>query len=230
MSLEPISIPEVLKDNGRTILKVGGSINDIYADTFLKKDSQGYVEVKDGVYSMEKTDPVYLGKTTPDFNLGWNNSISYKGFTLGFLINGRFGGVVTSSTEAILDRFGVSKASGEARKQGGFMIPNQGLVDAETYYKMVGTGDYNTSGYYVYSATNIRLQELSLSYTFPDKWFGNVLKGLTLSVVGNNLWMIYCKAPFDPELTPSVGTYGQGNDYFMQPSTRSYAFSIKFKF
>ncbi len=230
MSLEPINIPEVLKDGGRVILKEGGSINDIYADTFLKKDSQGYVEVKDGVYSLEKTDPVYLGKTTPDFTLGWNNSISYKGFTLGFLLNGRFGGVVTSSTEAILDRFGVSKASAQARQDGGFMLPDQGRVDAEGYYKKVGTGDWHTSGYYAYSATNIRLQELSLGYTFPSKWFKDVLKDLTLTFVANNPWMIYCKAPFDPELTPSVGTYGQGNDYFMQPSVRSYAVSLKFRF
>ncbi len=41
--------------------------------------------------------------------------------------------------------------------------------------------------------------------------------------------MLYCKAPFDPELTPSTSTYGQGNDYFMQPSVRSFGFGIKFK-
>lgn len=231
MSLEPINIPEVLKDNGRVILKEGGSINDIYANTFFKKDSQGFVEMGgDGAFTMEAGEPVFLGKTTPDFTLGWNNAFSYKGFNLSFLINGRFGGVVTSSTEAILDRFGVSKASGDARDAGGVMLPGQGMVPAETYYKMVGTGDYQTSGYYVYSATNIRLQEVTFGYTFPDKWFNNVLKGLTLTFIANNPWMIYCKAPYDPELTPSTGTYGQGNDYFMQPSVRSYAVSVKFKF
>lgn len=230
MSLEPINIPEVRKDNGRTLLKVGGSIHDIYADRFFKKDSQGFVEIKeDGSYGMENVEPVFLGKTTPDFNMGWNNSFSYKGFGLSFLINGRFGGVVTSSTEALLDRFGVSKASGEARDLGGALLPGQGRVDAETYYKMIGTGEYSTSGYYVYSATNIRLQELTLSYTFPNSWFKNVLKDVTLSFTANNPWMIYCKAPFDPELTPSVGTYGQGNDYFMQPSVRSFGFGIKLK-
>lgn len=99
MSPEPINVPEVRKDNGRVILKVGGSINDIYANTFLKKDSQGYVEIKqDGSYGLEQGEPVFLGKTSPDFNLGWSNSLSYKGFGLSFLINGRFGGVVTSST------------------------------------------------------------------------------------------------------------------------------------
>ena len=231
MSLEPINIPEVLKDNGRTILREGGSINDIYATTFLKKDSQGFVEIgSDGTFAVEAGEPVYLGKTTPDFTLGWNNVFAYKGFNLSFLLNGRFGGVVTSSTEAIMDRFGVSKASGDARQAGGVMLAGQGLVDAQTYYKMIGTGNYQTSGYYVYSATNIRLQQLTFGYTFPNKWFRNVLKDLTLTFIANNPWMIYCEAPFDPELTPSTGTYGQGNDYFMQPSVRSYAFSIKFKF
>lgn len=230
MSLEPINIPEVRKDNGRIILKEGGSINDIYADTFFKKDSQGFVEMKDGKYSLEKGDPVYLGKTTPDCTLGWNTSLSWKGINFSMLFNSRFGGIVTSSTQAILDRFGVSKESATARDNGGFMLPGQGLVPAEGYYKMVGTGDFNTSGYYTYSATNIRLQEVTLGYTFPNKWFKDVLKDLTLTFIASNPLMIYCKAPYDPELTPSIGTYGQGNDYFMQPSVRSYAFSLKFKF
>ena len=109
------------------------------------------------------------------------------------------------------------------------MLPGQGRVDAQSYYQLIGTGDYTTSGYYVYSATNIRLQELTLSYRFPDLWFKNVLKDVTLSFIANNPWMLYSKAPHDPELTPSVGTYGQGNDYFMQPSVRSFGFGIKFK-
>lgn len=226
----PINIPQVLKDNGRTILKEGGSIHDIYATRFFKKDSQGYVSVSsDGKYEMEDGDPVYLGKTAPDFNMGWNNTISYKGFGLGFLINGRFGGVVTSSTEAILDRFGVSQRTAEARDLGGALFPGQARVDAKTYYQMIGTGNYQTSGYYTYSATNVRLQELTFSYTMPNKWFGNVLRDVTLSFIANNPWMLYCKAPFDPELTPSTSTYGQGNDYFMQPSVRSFGFGVKFK-
>lgn len=227
---EPINIPQVSKDGGRVILKEGGSIHDIYANTFFKKDHQGFVEVgADGTYGLERGEPVYLGKVAPDFNLGWNNSFSYNGFGLSFLINGRFGGVVTSSTEAILDRFGVSKRSAEARDLGGALLPGQGRVDAKTYYQMIGTGNYETSGYYVYSATNIRLQELSLSYTMPNKWFRNVLKDVTVSFIANNPWMLYCEAPFDPELTPSTATYGQGNDYFMQPSVRSFGFGIKFK-
>lgn len=229
---EPINIPEVRKEKGRVILKKGGSINDIYANTFFKKDSQGYVEVTgSGSYGLETGgEPVFLGRTTPDFNLGWSNSFSYKGVSLGFLITGSFGGVVTSSTEALLDRFGVSKRSAEARDAGGALLGAQGRVDAKTYYRLIGTGEWGTSGYYLYSATNIRLAELTLSYKMPDKWFGNVLKDVTLSFIANNPWMLYCKAPFDPALTPSTSTYGQGNDYFMQPSVRGFGFGVKVKF
>lgn len=227
----PLNVPEVGKDNGRVILKVGGSINDIYSRKVFVKDSQGFVNVSpSGGIGITTVDPIYLGKTTPDFTMGWNNSFTYKNFGLSFLFNARFGGVVTSSTQALLDRFGVSQASADARDAGGVMIPNQGLYDAKKYYALIATGENDLAGFYTYSATNIRLQELTLSYKFNSRWFKNVVKDLTLSFVATNPWMIYCKAPFDPELTASTGTYGQGNDYFMQPSLKSYGFSIKFKF
>ena len=231
LSPKPINIPEVSKDNGRVLLKVGGSINDIYARKVLAKDNQGFVNVSpSGGMNLETVEPIYLGKTTPDFTMGWNSNFTYKNFGLSFLINARVGGIVTSSTQALLDRFGVSKASADARDAGGVMIPNQGLYDAKKYYTLVATGENDLAGYYTYSATNVRLQELTLSYKFNSRLFNNVIKDLTLSFVATNPWMIYCKAPFDPELTASTGTYGQGNDYFMQPSLKSYGFSVKFKF
>ena len=231
LSPKPINIPEVSKDNGRVLLKVGGTINDIYARKVLAKDNQGFVNVSpSGGMSLETVEPIYLGKTTPDFTMGWNNTFTYKNFGLSFLVNARFGGVVTSSTQALLDRFGVSKASADARDAGGVMLPHQGLYDAKKYYTLVATGENDLAGYYTYSATNIRIQEFTLSYKFNSRWFNNIVKDLTLSFVATNPWMIYCKAPFDPELTASTGTYGQGNDYFMQPSLRSYGFNIKFKF
>lgn len=113
------------------------------------------------------------------------------------------------------------------------MLNNQGndaRYDAKKYYQLIGSGDTSLSGYYTYSATNVRLQELSLSYSFPNKWFKNVVKDLTLSFIASNLWMIYNKAPYDPELTSSTGTFDQGNDYFMQPSLRSLGFGVKLKF
>ena len=67
-------------------------------------------------------------------------------------------------------------------------------------------------GEYVYSASNVRLQELSLGYYLPNKWFNDIAK-VHVAFIGRNLWMIYNKAPFDPEITGSTGTCYQGYDY-----------------
>ena len=157
---------------------------------------------------------------------GFRNDFSYKGINLSLLFSARFGGIVVSPTQGFLDGLGVSKASADARDAGGVPI-NNGRIDAQHYYETVGLGQLLS--HYTYSATNVRLQETSIGYTFPKKWMGDRVK-LTASLVGRNLWMIYCKAPFDPELTASTGSYLQGIDYFMQPSLRSLGFNVQLKF
>ena len=63
----------------------------------------------------------------------------------------------------------------------------------------------------------------------PKKLLGDKVR-LTLGLTARNLLMIYNKAPFDPELTASTGTYYQGFDYFMLPSLRNLGFSVKLQF
>ena len=54
---------------------------------------------------------------------------------------------------------------------------------------------------------------------------------MTVGLTGKNLWMIYCKAPFDPESTSSItSNFYQGVDYFQQPSLRSLGFNVKLSF
>ena len=82
----------------------------------------------------------------------------------------------------------------------------------------------------MYDATNIRLQEVSLEYTISKKKLRNIAD-VTLGLIGNNLAMIYCKAPFDPEqVASSTSTFYTGVDYFMQPSLRNMGFSVKVQF
>ena len=83
-------------------------------------------------------------------------------------------------------------------------------VDAQNWYTVVGA-DSGITQYYTYSATNLRLQEASISYTIPRAKLKNVMD-ITLSLVGRSLWMIYSKAPFDPEAVASTGNYYQGID------------------
>lgn len=209
------------------ILKKGGTMGDVYTTTDFQRDADGNIAVNDGKVVQRTLDnPLYRGSVLPKGNLGFSNEFRYKGLNLGFLISARFGGIVMSQTQAIMDAYGVSKRSAEVRGNGGVAV-NRGLISAENYYTIVG-GESPIWSEYIYSATNARLQEAHLSYTFPKKWLGDV--SLTVGLVAHNLLMIYNKAPFDPESVASTGTYYQGFDYFMQPSLRSWGFNVNLQF
>ena len=209
---------------GRFRLREGGELGDVYASERIKRDANGYVEYTPGQSLVtEPTEPYKLGSVNAKWNLGWKHGVSFKGFDLNFLFTARLGGIVISKTQAALDKFGVSQASADARNAGGVQL-GQGLTIApQQYYDAV----YNLDSYYVYSATNVRLQELSLSYSLPKSILGKTFKNVGVSLYATNLWMIYNKAPYDPELTGSTGTFGQGYDYFMLPSQRTIGASIK---
>ncbi|WP_316839367.1 SusC/RagA family TonB-linked outer membrane protein [Pedobacter gandavensis] len=215
------NLTELLVDG--TLIREGGQVGDIYTRSFLKTDQNGKIFIDpDGNFSQVNGDYVKLGSVNPDYTLGWRHGFSHKNFNLGFMFFARVGGIVLSQTQGLLDQYGVSQRSAVDRDRGGIPI-NGGLYpDIENYYRTVAKLEaYNT-----YSATNVRLQEVSLSYSFPRKIFRDKM-GLSLSLTGNNLWMIYNKAPFDPQLTGSTGTFGQGVDYFMMPSLRSLGFGVK---
>ena len=209
---------------GRFRLREGGELGDVYASERIKRDANGYIEYTAGQSLVtEPTEPYKLGSVNAKWNLGWKHGVSFKGFDLNVLFTARLGGIVISKTQAALDKFGVSQASADARDAGGVNI-GQGLTIApQQYYDAV----YNLDSYYVYSATNVRLQELSLSYNLPKSILGKTFKNVGVSLYATNLWMIYNKAPYDPELTGSTGTFGQGYDYFMLPSQRTIGASIK---
>lgn len=229
---ELISIPslEVAKfGTYRMILEEGGSMGDLYVTNRLREDGNGFIYVDPDSNQLQTVEELQkVGNANPDFNLGFRNSFSWKGVSLGFLISARIGGEVMSATQAILDRYGVSEASAIARDNGGVPV-NFGKMDAQYFYEYIGNGDTGMLSNYVYSATNVRLQELTIGYNLPKKWF-NEKVDMTVSFVGRNLWMIYNKAPFDPEAIAFTGTYFQGLDYFMQPSMRNVGFSVRMNF
>lgn len=232
---EPLNLTELdIKGLGKAkyILKQGGTLGDLYTLANLKYTKGGYIET-DNNGNLLLTDDndgkeLYLGSVFPDYNLAWRNDFSWKGINLGILFTARIGGICYSATQANLDLYGVSAASAAARDAGGVWINDRAMVDAQKWYQAIGSQS-GLPQYYTYSATNIRLQELSLGYTLPRKWFANKM-GMTVSFVGRNLWMIYNKAPFDPESVASTGMSYQGIDYFMMPSMRSLGFNVKFEF
>lgn len=210
-------------------LAVGGAMSAIYTTSRLTQDQNGYISVNPGV-SVDNSQYLYAGNADPKFTIGFNNRFAYKNFSLSFLVFARIGGVGVSATQAMIDAYGVSEQSAKARDLGYLTINGAPYKDVQQYYTQMGSGLNGVLGYYVYSGTNVRLREVSLGYTIPGKRLGQVVQSLKLAATGNNLFMFYNKAPFDPESTPSTGTYFQGIDYFRQPSLRSIGFSINVQF
>ena len=212
------------------ILKKGGSLGDLYSIIDLKRDANGhiYVDENNQIYTVsDNLDDIKLGSVFPKANMAWRNDFSVGNFRFGFMVSARIGGIVYSATQAQLDYYGVSEASAAARDAGGVRINGGSMLPAYNWYEVVG--GKNIPQYYTYSATNVRLQEASIGYTIPRKKLGDVCE-ITLSLVGRNLWMLYCKAPFDPESVATTGNYYQGIDYFMMPSTRNIGFNLRLKF
>ena len=220
--------------NAVFILKEGGSLGDLYSRNDFVRDSNGkiYVDANGGVATDRKTDIdeyIKLGSVLPKANMAWRNDFRLQNFNFGFMVTARLGGVVYSRTQAMLDYYGVSEASALMRDNGGVYINGSDLIDANKWYTAIGSGD-TVPQYYTYSATNVRLQEASVGYTFPKKMMGGLFD-LTVQLVGRNLWMIYNKAPYDPESVASATTnFYSGLDYFMMPSTRNFGFNVRIKF
>ena len=215
------------------LLEEGGTLGDLYSRRDLRYDENRAIYVdENGAVSTETIQDVSryvkLGSVLPDANLSWRNDFRWKNLSFGFMVSARLGGVVFSRTQAMLDLYGVSEATAAARDAGGVRINGGDVVDPYTWYSAIAGGN-SIPQFYTYSATNVRLQEASISYTIPKRRLRNVCE-ITLSLVGRNLWMIYNRAPFDPESIATTGNYYQGIDYFMMPSLRSVGFNLRFKF
>ncbi|HEY0272240.1 MAG TPA: SusC/RagA family TonB-linked outer membrane protein, partial [Chitinophaga sp.] len=213
--------------------KVGGSYGDIYGYD-LAKDAKGRVLITDGKPSLAGGNMTKIGNSNTKWQLGWNNNLAYKNFSLSMLVDGKFGGQVLSITQSMMDQYGVSAASGAARDAGGVKVNGVDAagnavttVDANTWYGNVG-GRNGASALYMYSATTVRLREASLGYSIPfDHGF---VKALKVSATGRNLIYFYKKAPFDPEMTMSSANGLGGVDVFMPPATRNYGLSVNATF
>ena len=198
-----------------------------------KRNDKGEIMFKNGIPMPGEIKK--LGESVSPYTLGFSNSFDYKGFNLSFLIDAKIGGELFSQTNAYMYYFGRHKATlpgreggviGKGVKEDG-VTPNDVKVDAMTYY-MAQT---SISEEFIYDASFVKLRELSVGYTFPQKWVKKLgLSSLSLALVGRNLWNIYDDVPLvDPESCIGIGN-GQGFELYGLPSTRSVGFNLNVKF
>lgn len=236
-------------NNVRTVLpgaKQGGSYGDLYGYKWQRLNGQYVVDsrglpVKNA--TIEK-----VGNFNPDFSLGLGNTFSYHSWSLGVLVDGRFGGEIASGSASQTAFAGTAAITAKYRDAGSLILPgvladgtkNTTAINSEAFWQTVAQGDYNWAEFFTYDATNVRLREVSIGYEF--KHLPAVFKSAKLSLVGRNLLFLYRgstlldipgfgkrKMDFDPEISFGNSNY-QGVEYYNLPSTRSIGLNLKLSF
>jgi hypothetical protein len=192
---------------------------------------------------VQSTDYQILGNGIADWTGGVNNSFTWKGINLSFLVDMKVGGELHSGTNIRLDQWGRSERSLIGREggltisgvtetsPGSFEPINMELTpdQARNYWNNLG----NRAGEnYTYDAGFGKLRQITLGYSLPRTLLANTpLQSVTLSFVGRNLAILWKHTPnIDPESAYSANAGAQGLEYFGAPVTRSYGFNLKVGF
>ncbi|GHB77819.1 SusC/RagA family TonB-linked outer membrane protein [Persicitalea jodogahamensis] len=216
----------------------GRPLGEVYSRGYERND-QGQILVDQfGLPRITSGTSVYMGNTRPTWIGGISNRISYGSFSLNFLISARIGGIVSSFSNAVLYADGIPEGTLEGRES--YIFPgvledgtaNNITTTAEKYWLRVGGRNTPAGEVFTYSASNIRLRELTLSYALPaDLVQKSPFQGASLSLVGRNLFFLMNKADgFDPELTAGAQNTTVGLESFSLPSTRTIGVNLSLSF
>jgi TonB-linked SusC/RagA family outer membrane protein len=184
----------------------------------------------------DKVEP--LGSGVYDLTGGFSNTLSYKGISLSFLFDFKFGAKIYSGTNVLLYNNGLHDKTLYGR-EGGVVGPgvtqtgeaNTQSVPARVYYQAISTGANHITEEFVYDASFIKLRSLSIGYNIPKSILGNAfIKGASISLVGRNLATLLKHTPnIDPESNLN-STNAQGLELSGFPQMRSYGFNVNLKF
>ena len=201
---------------------------------------------------------ILVGNREPKFQGGWNNTLTYKGFTFNMLWEFRVGGAVFNGTEYAMTMSGMSKLTeGRDRLEiTGVQASGDGYTPVETHvfeadgvYNFNGTKisgkelikNYYTSYYYresrnfITDVNSLRLRTISLSYELPKNVLAKTkcIKRASVSATANNV-LLFSNYHGDPEVAVSgsgiTGSSSVGIDYCGVPSTASFSFGVNLTF
>lgn len=177
---------------------------------------------------------VNFGTGVAPTTLGFNNAFRYKGVGVSFLIDGKFGAVIYSGTNAYANNRGLLNTTLVGREGGIVGVgvnekgePNTKNVAAQQYYQSL----FNIADPFVYSADFLKLRQVIIDYTIPAKVFGRTpIKGASISIVGRNLAILMKHTPnIDPESTYN-NSNAQGLELAGVPATRTVGVNVNLKF
>jgi TonB-linked SusC/RagA family outer membrane protein len=242
--------------NGANIqARVGERMGNIYGAGFARVDdpaSPYFGQIIHNTSGTPITDPTLKeqGNYNPDWMLGIQNNLSYKGISLGFLFDYRHGGIVVSRTKTIGSTSGQLEETLFGRENGyDITQPGNGIISEGVIRNADGSFTPNTikitsrnwhNRYYErnnveaakYDATFLKLREVTIGYTIPRSVLGKMpIQDVKVSLVGRNLALWTENPHFDPEtMAMGGGTLIPGVEDMAYPSTRSIGFNINVKF
>lgn len=220
-----------------------------------KRDEQGRVVLdKNGLPTKGTNSNLEIGNREPTFSGGWNNTLSYKGWSLNMLWEFRVGGHVYNGTEYAMTLAGVSELSANRERievsgvnTNGEYVTNVFEADKtymyngkETSGKTIIANYYqdiypNETANFMTKVNALRLRTLSLSYNLPKSWLlkTNVIKRAMITATANNI-LLFTNYNGDPEVAAAgsgaVGSSSVGIDYCGVPATASFSFGINLTF
>jgi len=197
-------------------------------------------------YPLATANKVRLGNQQPDAMLGVTNTFYYKNLSLGFQVDGRFGGKMFSGTLSGLQRSG---AAAETVVNG---RRDDIIVDGVIYNDATKTYDANTVAvrpeqYFanalngtnvgivennLYDASNIRLRNLNINYNLPTKFLSKTLvQKATVGFSCTNVWLISSHMKgLDPEAVYATNTNAIGFEAGSAPTSRTFLFNLSVSF
>lgn len=237
---------------------VGGKLGDIYANNLMKRNDAGQVIVNaqglpqpaTGNGNLEQyllSNPI--GNIQPDLLMSVTPSLTFKGISLTAMFDMRFGGSIMSVSEGMATSVGTSERTlnrGEYKEILGvkdyyMVVPgvkedgsiNDIPVSAQAYYSTIGIYK-SQKGYaeeFIHSASYIKLKELSLGYSFPQRMLKKTpFTALKLSFVARNLCFLMKHTPGNPDGGYDTTMFSQALDFAAVPYTRTFGFSINVGF
>lgn len=226
------------------VAAVGKSYGTFYAADIEYWNGRPVVDATTGLPIATKK-PVYRGSFQPKFMASWGTNLSYKGIKLHALFTTKQGGQFYSQNKMNMNASGTSEAS-TVNNRNPFVMPNSVNRIGNTNNYVTNTTAMSPYEYYtnvernalpaqgLVNASYVRLQELSLSYAIPQKYYKRSPFGqLEAGIYGNNLllWTAESNKYDDPENT-SAGALGngQGFNYLARPSLRNYGAYLKVTF
>jgi TonB-linked SusC/RagA family outer membrane protein len=223
---------------------VGMAMNQLYTKTYLRND-KGQILVQDNGRLLASPTSVPVGSSIPKHTGGWNNTVTYKKFTLGVFIDYKLGGTVLSSTYLNMTRQGFSDLSLQGRRDGenGLVFPgvyqSSGLPNTTAVTNLQGFyGDYRNlqiGDPFTFKSDFVKLRSISLSYdltsTLNKVNFLGFVKGLTITASCRNVAILYKDLPnLDPEAIQSSGDTRTGYENSSLLTTRDFMFALNVKF